>query len=383
MPGLFVEEEDPDGAEGAGGADGVLWRPGGAPVCPALEERADVYRRRQREEHRRLLYVGMTRAEDRLIVCGHCTAARAEGRRNGKPLPQPNWHQMVDEALPPEVCTVIEEGEGSTPRRRRWRVAEGPAVVPLPDGPVAAAPSREPEPLPAWTRQRMEPVRELPRPLAPSSVRATVEGALVRAAPARTLLGERSVAPPDAAARARARGTAIHALFRHVPDLPFDTRWTVAAAWLERMLPHCDEAERRGWIEGVRRVVEDPAMMPFFEPATSRGEVPVTGTLTIAGEPRAVSGTIDRIAVLDGGVRILDFKTDVRAPAGPEEVAQSYRNQMALYRRLCAGVWRDRPVSVTLLYTHAAEGLRTVSLPDALLDETMAALARPPRKASP
>ena len=41
-------------------------------------------------EYRRLLYVGMTRAADRLIVCGYC---------GQKPPEYPHWHRMVDAGI--------------------------------------------------------------------------------------------------------------------------------------------------------------------------------------------------------------------------------------------------------------------------------------------
>jgi ATP-dependent helicase/nuclease subunit A len=44
-----------------------------------LKDRAD-------DEYRRLLYVGMTRAEDRLIICGY-HGVRAQGPRT--------WHSIV------------------------------------------------------------------------------------------------------------------------------------------------------------------------------------------------------------------------------------------------------------------------------------------------
>src|SRR5690606_12728462 len=71
--------------------DLVLWTPR-KELREALgqELKADAERRRD-EEYRRLLYVALTRAEDRLYVCGWCD--RDEAPRDGC------WHRFVSDAM--------------------------------------------------------------------------------------------------------------------------------------------------------------------------------------------------------------------------------------------------------------------------------------------
>ncbi len=47
-----------------------LWAPNGAFRCEALDRLRQAQRQQQIEEHNRLLYVALTRAEDRLLICG-------------------------------------------------------------------------------------------------------------------------------------------------------------------------------------------------------------------------------------------------------------------------------------------------------------------------
>src|SRR5690606_12893787 len=56
------------------------------------------YCQRQEDEYRRLLYVGMTRAEDRLILCGY------HGLR---PPEAGTWHDLVQEALSEAPESVV------------------------------------------------------------------------------------------------------------------------------------------------------------------------------------------------------------------------------------------------------------------------------------
>src|SRR5690606_16546234 len=105
------------------------------------------------EEYRRLLYVGMTRAEDRLIVCGY----------HGLTGPDENgWHRLVSDALAGESISRRDEGLGCeilhyavTPSGgqmtggQQTDAGSAPAPKPLPDwlGPLPPAPEEPPLPL--------------------------------------------------------------------------------------------------------------------------------------------------------------------------------------------------------------------------------------------
>src|SRR5208282_1778565 len=70
-------------------ASGIpLWlKQGDAHVAQAAREEANLKRD---QEYRRLLYVALTRAEDRLYVCGW------HGRQNP---PDGNWYQFIEDGL--------------------------------------------------------------------------------------------------------------------------------------------------------------------------------------------------------------------------------------------------------------------------------------------
>src|SRR5262249_36773892 len=87
-------------------------------------------------EHRRLLYVGMTRAAERLTVCG------GDGKTR---RPVGCWYDLVRETLQVEaVEEPADDGDGTVWRYRKAEAPEAQTAIPLP------APISPPEPLPAW-----------------------------------------------------------------------------------------------------------------------------------------------------------------------------------------------------------------------------------------
>ena len=77
------------------------------------------------------------------------------------------------------------------------------------------------------------------------------------------------------------------------------------------------------------------------------------------------SGQIDRLAVTDGGVLIVDYKSNRPPPATAERTSPTYLRQMAAYRALLRRIYPGVPVRCALLWT---ETPRLMPLPDALLD---------------
>ncbi|MDZ7711755.1 MAG: PD-(D/E)XK nuclease family protein [Rhodovibrio sp.] len=77
---------------------------------------------------------------------------------------------------------------------------------------------------------------------------------------------------------------------------------------------------------------------------------------------RRRSGQIDRLAVTEEAVVIVDYKTNRPPPETPEQVPQVYRAQLATYRRLVQRIWPDRRVETWLLWT---DGPRLMQITDA------------------
>ena len=292
-----------------------------APVVAAREAAAEL----DRQEHRRLLYVALTRPRDRLYITGYAN-------RDGAPAG--SWYAMVETALNALLVPVPDDGlqpEGARRlENRAWPAdADGDRAAPAP----AAIPA-----LPAWLSAPAPTEAVSFPPIKPSDALEAAD---------RT---DRPV--EDASARAaRQRGLLIHALLETLPDLPETGRASAADAYLAARGEAFSEAERKAMVEGVLALLARPELAPLFGPA-SRAEAPIAGTLTRPGRTsRPVSGQIDRIAVLEDCVIVADYKTATRAPTSQASIAERHVAQLAAYRALVSALYPDRPVRCLIVYT--------------------------------
>ncbi|ROP90679.1 DNA helicase/exodeoxyribonuclease V subunit A [Stella humosa] len=329
------------------GSELVLWpvrRDNEESLCRGLREAAQ---RRGMQEYRRLLYVAMTRAEDRLYVCGW---------RGTREPPAGNWHALVDQAmragalgeeLPDPTSTDPDDQDATI-----WRFeVEGDQVR-------AGASHRAPSAAaadPPWLFHPPPPEPSPSRPLAPS--RPTEE----EPAP-------RSPVGNDDGQRFR-RGLLLHRLLQSLPDLPAGERAAASERFLAQPSHRLDPATRAAWTREVLAVLDDPAAAALFD-APGQAEVPIVGRVGAA----AISGTIDRLVVTDEAVVILDYKTNRPPPAVEADTPPLYLRQMAAYRTAVAAIYPDRPIRCAILWT---DGPNLMWLSEAALDGAIT-VAGPP-----
>lgn len=311
-------------------------------------------REANREEHNRLLYVGLTRARDRLYVCGYETK---QGRGEGC------WHDLVLEALKPEA-REIRDDDGNV---LCWRLegTPGPDAEPEPMAPAAPSAAAPHPPAPEPWMNRPPPVEAADRLLAPSHLElaAAADGSVAvtaTAQPAGSPLGT------SGSERFR-RGRIVHTLLQMLPEVPREARRERARRYLEAPGHRLDNAARDDILDSVFAVLDHPEFAPLFA-AGSRAEVAVTGRVPLAGagaDEIAIAGQIDRLAVTDDEVMIVDYKSNRPPPATIEDVAPLYIRQLAAYRLALARVFPTRTVRAALLWTEVP---RLMELPAAVLD---------------
>ena len=308
-----------------------IFRPRKDELVEPLRSQVEARDRLEREEHWRLLYVAMTRAEERLYVGG------ALGPADRNAPPQASWYQAIEESL-----GVLGAEWAADPR---WgcarRHGEAEAEVKAPPRPAAQAAM-----LPDWLRRPAPLEARPPRPLAPSA------------------LGDEDVAdpPPSAALRdAALRGKWLHMLFERLPDVPAGERAARGALWLERSAGVADPALRSELVAAACRIIEDPRHGLLFAPE-ALAEAPIAAVL--AGG-LVVSGTVDRLLVGSDHILIADFKTGRRVPERAEDVAVPHLRQMAAYAEALKIIFPGRRIEAKLLYT---AGPRLLDLPATLLD---------------
>jgi ATP-dependent helicase/nuclease subunit A len=279
----------------------------------AVEEARDL------EEHWRLLYVGLTRAEERLVVSG------LEPKTKNGALSENSWHARVERALLSLGADRVEDPTWGTVVRYRGSVAASPVK------PKAAPLSLAKPPIPDWARTAAPPEARPPRPLAPSAIAEDTA-----ASP-----------PPSEALRAAAeRGTLIHHLLERLADVDPEQRHATAMRWLERTGGLAEETSRREIADTVCAVLSHPDYAALFAPG-SLAEAPLAATLT---DGTVVAGTVDRLLVEAQRVSVIDFKTG-RVPTSVEAIPASHLAQMRAYSNALRIIFPDRQIRAALLYT--------------------------------
>jgi len=338
-------------------AKAYLWRaPGETPNAFMRGLEADIGARAD-DEYRRLLYVGMTRAEDRLIVCGF---------HGSRPPAQAAWHALVGNALAndPECVSFGHPIVGDV---LRFRIGGARAKVEEKEVETGDRPPDIP-PFPESLLSPLPPTRALPRPLAPSGA-----SSLIVEPDQPVILGRSPVLDPETEpVFAIERGNAIHKLLQMLPDIAEEGREVAAGRYLGRAASHWTEEERQRALRSVLEIVGAPDFQPLFSPG-SRPEVALMGRIDLRGETRAVSGKIDRLAVTEREVLIVDYKTNRPAPLAFEAVPPHYVTQLALYRSLLQPIYPGRTVSAALLFTEAP---RLIAVPADAMDQALVRLTK-------
>ncbi|MEM0944931.1 MAG: 3'-5' exonuclease, partial [Pseudomonadota bacterium] len=308
----------PDTVHGqSGGGRQVLLEIGGAGNAPAMTLWAgakptdDRVTRAAREaaaakaeaEGRRLLYVGLTRAEDWLILAG----------AGDETIAEKGWYGQLSKAMGAFETIDILSAAGPIKRVERTAPASPPAAQ------VEAAPELPAEP-PSWVTP------------APREARATH-------------LTPSALAPHGAASGAGlgrepalAHGLAVHLLLERLPEIAPD-QWRDAAARLG--------ASEAAMAEALA-CLEAPFAAEVFGPG-SLGEVAMAAPLGAT----SMRGRIDRLVVSPERVLVVDFKSDAAVPADDEGVPQAYLAQLGAYGAALAGVYPDRRIETAILWTRA------------------------------
>jgi len=291
------------------------------------------------DEYRRLLYVAMTRAADRLIV-GGCMPG------NVRTVRAFSWYDLIDKGLS-NSGLELQEFENAGGKVRRYSRPEDVAVSATPAvAPEAAAPIA----LPAWLRSSAPPEAPADNLLRPSDP-AEDEGHRVKTGES---IRER--------ARALQRGTLVHRLLQSLPNLAGERRRDAAQRYLERNAVDWTEDEREALAGRVLALIDNPRFAEVFA-AGSRAEVSIVGRLQrLAGPKALVSGQIDRLVVTPSEVLIVDFKTNHAPPSRLAEAPAAYLRQLALYRAVLTRLYPERSIRAALLWTETPE-LMEISAP--------------------
>ena len=302
--------------------DGVLFPMSEGQAPEAVKAAKAEAQARAMEEHRRLLYVALTRAKDRLYVCGF------EGKNGVK---SGSWYALARDAAEQIGIDLL---RGDTTIKVLGEATDEAAT------PATSSQAKAVE-KPVWLNK--DGPRDAPSPR------------LIRPFDAAGMEEPPVFSPLETDKRFR-RGLLVHALLARLPDVAPAERFTRAEKFLRAQ--KLDEADIADLIAEIIAVLDDPVFASAFTPQ-SRAEVAIVADLPQLGTGARVNGRIDRLAVTDDEILIVDFKTNRPPPENESRVPTLYMTQMALYRAaaekifpgkriVCGLVWTDGPTLMTL-----------------------------------
>ncbi len=275
----------------------LIWVPNSTMKTEKVEALEDF--EKDIQEYYRLLYVALTRAEDRLYVCGW------EGRQSTK---GDSWYTLVENAM-------REIGE---PFERGWHLQNTQTkAVPLPQ----KSEKISIESPPSWIFTPVAPVK-----------------------------GETYVKPSQqienslqmGSSGARERGIFIHKILE----------WLIKAAPEERpsLLKNylAKKEDQPGIQQAVLSVFHHPNFEEFFNEHTLT-EVPLVGTV----EGQKIRGVIDALTIKADSkeIFVLDYKTGHFQENYQNNPPEPYVQQMALYKKVLEKIYPDYAIKSLLIWT--------------------------------
>ncbi|MCB1532678.1 MAG: double-strand break repair helicase AddA [Alphaproteobacteria bacterium] len=274
----------------------------------ALDERLE-------EEYRRLLYVAMTRAEDRLYVCGVA----------GRKQPKPSWYHHIQAGL--QSHPNMEENGGT------FKI-ENPQINEIKDKNIEKKPTGMSIEIPDFLYKNapveLNPLGPVISPSRPSDI-----------TPAATspLKGRDEY-------RFR-RGNVTHKLLEILPRLAPDQQKSAAQRFVERFASDLPEDVRTNIVSETLTILEDTAFKEIFSPQ-ARAEVPINARLE---NGQIMSGQVDRLLITDTHILIIDYKTNRPPPTDAKDIPAIYQAQMQAYADALRKIYPGREVRAALLWT--------------------------------
>lgn len=294
---------------------------------------------RDEQEGLRLLYVALTRARDRLTLCGFA----------GKKAPAPGrfapWYdllaqafdEMAGEAELMRLRAPFDDQEMTREVSIRIYGQRAPSLTP--EAAVTAVRAA----LPAFAINEVPQAEvDLERWRAVSQMGDEERGEDERA--------PSPLAQQNGLGRYR-RGELIHKLFEILPEIAPDKRTEIAARYLDRQ-PDLTPSQRQEMSHAVMSVLTHDRFAEAFGPG-SKPEVALAGQIGVnaSGEAVMLSGRIDRLVIKADRVLIIDYKSNRPAPDRAEEAAIAYQRQMAGYVALLRQIHPDKAIEAALLWT--------------------------------
>lgn len=270
------------------------------------------------DEYRRLLYVALTRAEDRLYIAGYTKDKEANDESWYKLL-QNNLTSNVDYPIN-ERCMVYDIAQENTFEHKNKIISKNVSSVDY-SYLLSEAPSQSP----------------LAKPYTPSKD----ENDEI----------EISSSPLEDNGKFYKRGTAIHKLLQYITEVDTKNRQTIATTFLQKQLPDFSYKEINKIVLEVLKLCDTYSEI-FTE--NSMAEVPIIGEV----DGKIISAKIDRIVIYDNRVIIVDYKTNRPSAKTIDDVPIQYINQIKHYKILLEKIYPNKTIETYLLWTNTCNMMK-------------------------
>lgn len=284
----------------------------------------------QTMEYRRLLYVALTRAEEKLYIGGYKAA---------KDPIDDSWYNYVERGFQKLEGVKTEETENGLLLRFTNPATDKPDREHKNKEKIEESIVIQPD----WLFNPMPEEPYPPRPLMPSR---PSNSDVVFISPLQGDNDYRFV-----------RGNITHKLLEILPDIPADRRKSAAEKFINGYSDLISTKIQNGILNETMKVLDDPVFSKIFG-AGSMAEVSVTG---LVEDRNLVSGQIDRLLVTDTEVFIIDYKTNRPSPDSLKDVPEIYKDQMKSYRDIIRKIYPKHTIRTALIWT---DGPTLMEIPD-------------------
>lgn len=274
-----------------------LWYSNESQSSRILLDLKDKYCTDQEEEYKRLLYVALTRARDRLYISGFQQKRKSSF----------SWYSLIDEAT-----SELEKDENGikkivSPQLKKEENKKSSSLLPWY------------ETIPSWAYTNAK-AEFYSKKINPSSAEEEFSFSFD--------LFQNS--QNDITLK---QGIFIHKLLQELPSVPKDKRRIIA----QKLCP-----ENLTVPEEVFTLLETPLIPSLFS-KNSFAEIPIVGTVN----NEKISGQIDRLVIEEDKVILVDFKYTLTQNT---VVSKKYYTQMNLYKQLLNQIFKNKPIKAYIYW---------------------------------